>query len=252
MGRGKPVSLSNGRSWPTISAAKAHFKAMLARYRDNEVVEDRDDHEDLVALVERYDETVQETPTKIGCGIDHFERRRNQGEGWSSPSFWVIRTDGSATDFSYHTATEGVSRGLSKDFADACRQAVAGELLEAKRRFYAAHADVQGRVPCEITGALLAFDEAHLDHAWPTFGQIVAVFRAARGWDLEIPEGVVSAPGDAQARAMFTDKGVEESFRQTHRRSATLMVVGARENLAKAGRQRRPKPRRPVRMAAGE
>jgi len=44
---------------------------MLARYDDGNVVEDRNDHDDLVALLERYDEASIDGPSKTGAGIDH-------------------------------------------------------------------------------------------------------------------------------------------------------------------------------------
>ena len=51
----KPINLPNGRSWKTQTAALAHFKDMLARHSDNQVVESRSDHDDVVALLERHD-----------------------------------------------------------------------------------------------------------------------------------------------------------------------------------------------------
>ncbi|WP_157080318.1 DUF3223 domain-containing protein, partial [Sphingobium cloacae] len=91
----KPVQLQNGRSWKTQGAALAHFKEMLGRYADEETVEDRMDHEDLVALLERYDAVIPLGPSKIGEGVDSFLRRRNVFQGFSTPSFWVRRVDGS-------------------------------------------------------------------------------------------------------------------------------------------------------------
>src|SRR5947208_12698570 len=60
----KAVTLSNGRTWKTQGVALEHFKQMLARYADEGTVEDRDDHEDLVALLVRYDETITNGPPK--------------------------------------------------------------------------------------------------------------------------------------------------------------------------------------------
>ena len=46
MSKSKPVILINSQSWQTQSAARDHFKDMLARYEDEGIVEDRADHED--------------------------------------------------------------------------------------------------------------------------------------------------------------------------------------------------------------
>ncbi|MDE2473131.1 MAG: DCL family protein, partial [Bradyrhizobium sp.] len=97
----KSVSLPNGRFWKAQTAALDHFKNMLRRHVDEQTVEDYLDHDDLVALLERYDAVIVDAPAKIGRGIDYFFRRQNVGEGFSTPGFWVRRIDGSETDFSY-------------------------------------------------------------------------------------------------------------------------------------------------------
>jgi hypothetical protein len=86
---GKSINLPNDRSWKTQTEALAHFKQMLDRHSDNKIVESRSDHDDLVALLERYDTVVTDSPAKIGSGIEYFFRRRNVGEGYSTPGFWV-------------------------------------------------------------------------------------------------------------------------------------------------------------------
>lgn len=244
-----PVTLSNGRTWRTKSAALTHFKAMLGRYADGQVVEDRADHEDLVALLERYDASITDGPSKTGIGISHFTRTRNIENCYSTSSFWVHRTDGTSTDFSYIAAVNGKPKGPSQEFYDACREAVQADLLAAKRRHFQDHGDASGRVPCEITGDLIVFEEAHLDHAWPPFGQIVASFRAARGWTQAIPAGIVTLPADAQTKSRFVDATVADEFRQFHHQLAMARVVHKSANLSMAARQRRPKVKRPVKLA---
>lgn len=242
----KFVQLQNGKTWKTQGAALAHFKEMLARYADGETVEDRDDHDDLVALLERYDAVITEGPSKTGNGIDCFLRRRNVFEGFSTPSFWVHRLDGSETDFSYIHAVKGQPKTNAQEFYDACREAVAAELLAAKTRHFKTYGDEKGRVPCELTDRLIAFDEAHLDHAYPTFGQLVLSFRAARGWQHAVPENILTGPMDGQTTTTFIGPAVGASFRQFHHAAATLRIVTRERNLAMAAGQRRPRIKRPV------
>jgi hypothetical protein len=158
------IILSNGRTWKTKVTALGHFKVMLARYADAKVVEDRNDHDDIVALLERYDEAIVDGPSKTGAGIDHFTRTRNNFNGYSTPSFWVHRTNGTATDFSYISGVNGQAKGYSREFYDACRAAVQDDLIAAKHRFFAEHGDERGSLPCEITAARIGFEDAHLDH----------------------------------------------------------------------------------------
>jgi hypothetical protein len=75
---------------------------------------------------------------------------------------------------------KGDPKSNAQEFYDACRGAVAGNLLAAKKRHFETHGDGAGRVPCDLSGGLVSFAEAHLDHAYPTFGQLVVSFRAAR------------------------------------------------------------------------
>jgi hypothetical protein len=106
----KPVKLSNGRSWATQTAAKAHFKAMLNKYADGQRVEDEGDHSDLGSLVEAYDRDVLMQNRKSGQGIDHFYRNRDQEHGGLTSCFYICRIDESTTDFSYLRAVEVASK----------------------------------------------------------------------------------------------------------------------------------------------
>ena len=84
-----PFVLSNGREFKSQKAAKEHFREILRAYENGRVITDPSHHDDLVALLERYDNAVTDTSSKIGTGIDHFERRINPGSGYSTPGFWV-------------------------------------------------------------------------------------------------------------------------------------------------------------------
>ena len=149
----KPVEIGS-RSFRTQGSALEHYKAVLHRYQDGHRIADQGDHADLVALIEWYDQVLDAVgePTKGDGQIAHFERRLNTGMGWSSSGFWVVRQDGTATDFSYIDAVKGKPKGRPQDFYGACRQAVALDLIQAKKQAFALYEDDQGRVECELTG----------------------------------------------------------------------------------------------------
>jgi hypothetical protein len=250
VGMAKIIELPNGRRWETQSAALTHFKAMLGRYADNEAVEDYADHDDLVALLERYDGVVTDQPTKIGAGVESFFRRRNAGVGYSTPGFWVCRSDGSETDFSYIWAVKGQPKSQAEELYDACRVSVAADLVAAKKQHFKEHGDTEGRVPCEITGKLVTIERAHLDHAYPSFGHLVVTFRAARGWQHAVPEGILTKPADGQTFTTFVDPVMAQLFRDFHHRAATMRITESKANLAMAAGQRRPKVRHPVLLSS--
>lgn len=142
----------------------------------------------------------------------------------------------------------GQSKGRSREFYDACRAAVQDDLLAAKHRFFAEHGDERGHVSCEITAARIGFEDAHLDHAWPTFGQIVSAFRASRAWTREIPPGIVTPPADWQTQSVFLDVDVAAAFKEFHHDLAVLRIVESKANLSMAAGQRRPVVQRPLRL----
>lgn len=106
----KPVTLSNGRTWKTQMAAKAHFKEILNAHRDGERVNDPAAHSDLLALLERYDRDEPSATRKAGAGVDHFFRDRDEEHNGLTSCFYVRRVDGSCIDFSYLRAVEVASR----------------------------------------------------------------------------------------------------------------------------------------------
>ncbi|MYN12782.1 DUF3223 domain-containing protein [Pusillimonas sp. TS35] len=238
------------RSFPTQSSALEFFKSLLHRYQDGQRVDKQDDQADLAALIERYDQVLDDVgePKKGAGQVAYFERRRNSGTGWSTPGFWVFREDGSGTDFSYIDAVKGKPKGRSQDFYNACRHTVATDLIQAKKDAFAKYGDSQGRVECELSGTLVTFDEAHLDHAWPYFSHLVSGFRAARGWSRDIPDGVVSIPADRQTTSTFLEAEVANAFQAFHHDQALLRVLSRTANLQTASAARKPKISRPVRL----
>jgi len=105
----KAVKLANGKSWRTRTAAIEHFREMLKKYRPGQTIDDAADHDDLAALLHRYDGALPPgSPTKRGSGISHFSKQLNMGEGWTSLGFHVHRVDGTSDDFSIrHAVNDG-------------------------------------------------------------------------------------------------------------------------------------------------
>ena len=107
----------------TKKAAKDFFKAMLARYKDGEDINE-DDSSHLYNLIERHPEESQ----KIGSGIRKFYRDKT--EKWTS-CFWLKRHDASTTEFSYISCVDAKGKSIHQEFSEACRE-VRISLLQRK------------------------------------------------------------------------------------------------------------------------
>lgn len=221
----KSIALSNGRIFKTKTAAKQHFRNMLARYCDGEHIQDVEDHNDLSALLERFDLLVSDEPSKIGSGIKRFERRLNKGDGWSSSGFWVVRVDDTSTDFSYPQAVSGPPKSDAEEFSKACYNAVSRDLLGMKQRQFDHFSGPDGLIACDITGSLVAYSEAQLSHAHPPFGIIVKEFRKLKGWEDGVPLGTLTASTDAQISTRFVDEALAQEFLNFHHSRAVLRII---------------------------
>jgi hypothetical protein len=92
----KPFDIGT-RQFSMKKEAKAFFSAMLGRYTNGETVGEQDAR-DLRGLLGHHTEYV----AKIGVGIARFEVNINKEYEQVTRSFWIIRTDGSKDDFSFH------------------------------------------------------------------------------------------------------------------------------------------------------
>ncbi|NOD84307.1 DCL family protein [Ruegeria sp. HKCCD6119] len=221
----KPIELPNGKLWRTQKEALQHFKEMLGRYKNDQIVDRLEDHDDLVAILERYDLLELGGPSKVGPGIHHFERRLNRGEGYSSPGFWVVRIDGTETDFSCPKAIRGTPATAIEEYYAACRSAVGADLAAAKQRQFDHFSDADGKIACDVSGVLISFSQAQLRHADPQFGQIVEEFRQQQGWaKADLKERLTTA-GDSQISTSFLDENDATAFRTFHHKKAVLHVV---------------------------
>jgi hypothetical protein len=222
----------------TQTQALDYFKAMLARYRPGDSI-DAIDTVHLHHLIERHVEAAQ----KIGCGgiARFYVERTTKG----THCFWLERTDGSRTDFSYISCIKAKPKTLYQEFAEACREAVADDLRAAKTAHFDRHGDENGRVPCDITGELLLPHESHLDHAHPmTFEVIVRGFLASER--VTLSRSILSGSQDQQFATTFTDPDRAQRFRDYHQRVAQLRIIQSGLNLSLGASMRMRTPKHPV------
>lgn len=233
----KPPIIINGIEFKFQKNATEYFKNMLERYRNGQTVKD-DDHNMLLALLERHPEADK----KIGCGVKRLYKDKTD---MPTSCFWIERTDGSKTDFSYRTAISAKGKSLYQEFLEACRNAVQDDLKLTKEKFFEKFADEDGKVECDISGDKIAIYESHLDHQKPlTFQVIVNTFVAAN--DIEIKRQMLSISQDAQCQTTIVDLNLKDKFRRYHHKIAQLRIIKAAHNLSLGGSERILKSRNPV------
>jgi hypothetical protein len=227
----------NERSFRTQAETIEFFKEMLNRYRNGQDVVG-EDNDMLLALLERHPEADK----KIGCGVKRLYKDRTE---MSTSCFWVERTDGTKTDFSYISAVKAKGKSLFQEFLEACRNAVQDDLRLTKQAFFEKHGNEGGKVPCDITGEYIALYESHLDHMKPlTFQVLVVTFVNAN--EIEIKPEMLSMSQDAQFQTSFVDIELRDKFRRYHHKTAKLRIIKAERNLSLGGSERILKSKNPV------
>jgi hypothetical protein len=171
--------------------------------------------EDFLRWLLQYHSAAAE---KIGCGAHHIEIRPNQ---FRSPAFWIVRLDGTATDFSFNVCISGAHPRRAVVY-NALRNAVVDQVSEFKQKILLA-----GDARCAVTGASLYPSNSHADHVTP-FKDLADQFIASVGGIDMIPI-VPSADGVMQHHV--ADGVVKETWQAFHREHAVLRLVTAEANL---------------------
>ncbi|TIR17129.1 MAG: hypothetical protein E5X33_27195 [Mesorhizobium sp.] len=84
-----------------------------------------------------------------------------------------------------------------QEFYDACRNAVARDLLHMKQRQFDHFANAEGEIECDITSKLVAYADTQtpaLQHNRK---------RQSKGWEVEFPGGTLTHSKDAQLSTHF-------------------------------------------------
>lgn len=164
---------------------------------------------------------------KIGVGVDRMEVRRNPVYT-NTRGFWVIRTDGSETDFSYLECLKETPH--AKRFLNACRVAIEPETMAFKNKFFG---ELHGEVArCPYTGEVLSFVGSHVDHKAPaTFQALVDGFIAANHIDVSLVK-INGKAVDGNFQDTFDDPALLRNWLEYHSGHAVLQVVSRTANLS--------------------
>lgn len=158
---------------------------------------------------------------KIGPGISTILVR---GNPWGGKTFYVLRTDGSETDFSFHMCFQG-ERADRLSFRAACRYAVLPYVREARSRFF----EMAEQPTCPLTGAPLTIDTCHIDHAPPyTFDRIYRAFLVLN--DIDENDSSLCRHADNEIDPLFADPVLRDRWVAFHHGLAQLRAISADAN----------------------
>lgn len=165
---------------------------------------------------------------KIGVGVRRMWLQK-VGD-YKHPCFWLERTDGTKTDFSFRTCVQPPS--ILGDFKKACRHAVACRVIAFRNAYFAEHAN-DGKVACQMTGEWIGVHESHVDHAPPmTFDAIVNEFISSIGDNVE--NAPLSDHSDGNIGCEFTDDMFIAKWIKFHDARASLRILSVEANLSLA------------------
>lgn len=204
-------------TFPSRKAAECEIRSILHNSPLNQPLVGA--HSELItALVGLHHEAEE----KIGAGIDHIEIRCIE---YGARGFWIVRTDGTAVDFSYRTALGG-ARPHPEQVRRAMRFAIRDQIDDFRRVAFREAGDY---IQCPLTGQDVTLGPwAHVDHV-VDFATLADDYASIFDGYQNIPvASSMSHPGPALEDPHLS------LWRRYHASRAELRVVHASANLARA------------------
>lgn len=149
--------------------------------------------------------------------------------------FYILREDGSDTDFSYYKAISNKPTSKIVRIKDTLKAAVKQQTIDYKDWYFEEHKIGKDFVLCEETGLKLKRKDSHIDHYPKQFDEIVEEWVKkynVKSEDVELIDG-----GDNTTVCEMVDKDLLESFVNYHKEQATYRIVLNKVNL----QRKRPK-----------
>ena len=206
--------LIGDRSFRRKADAEDFIRIVRDRIRDTTIVTEEDDDflRDLLAL-------HPDAEAKVGAGVKTFTVRQNYG---NTEGFWILRTDGSNTDFSFKKCLFGASQEAK--VRSAMRHAVIGQIQEARDDAFGLAVSIL----CPITNVEINRASCHIDHYEPSFLQLANEFAAESGGY----DAILTEAADRNIGRRFVDADLQNRWCDYHRGRARLRAVSKAANLS--------------------
>jgi Protein of unknown function (DUF3223) len=205
------------RTFRTKSDVQAELRRILYAVPVGEAVGEEDGS--LIADL-LHDGRHPETLEKIGVGIDHIEVR---AANYSTRCFWIVRKDGTDSDFSIKAALNGEPSAKSR-VAAALREEIHDEITLFRK-------EQSDMVNCAICGSSTSRDSAFVTYVGPSFDVLTTHFVERYGGWSAIAEEAAGPYG-----RRLVDLDVAAEWHKYHRESAELALAHPKCNLARPRR----------------
>lgn len=160
---------------------------------------------------------------KVGSGVASFQVERN---GYNTIGFWLTRTDGSRTDFSFLECLTPSSHKTK--VTSALRTEIQDQIYEFKLQVFGTQTGV---VPCAITGELVTWKTCHVDHE-PSFDSLVKSWMSVEELTWDLLRVRPSQDGEVGNERLLDPPAIE-SWQKYHRQHARLQITTIAANLNK-------------------
>jgi len=140
--------------------------------------------------------------------------------------FYILREDGSSTDFSYYKALSAKSH--KTEVKKALRDCVKDQVMTFKENYFKENAKGAYCI-CPETGLKITKKTSHLDHYPKQFDELVADWLKVKGLKLDDVELLPSKDNDTQD--FLKDADLAEDFYQYHLANAEYRVVLTAVNM---------------------
>lgn len=220
--KAKPTFVLGGVTFDAKTQISNYVKQLLAGAALNKPLMD-EEHAVMLDLLTWHPEAEQ----KIGGGVRTIEVRPTPDFGKNTRGFWLVREDGSETDFSYRKCLEG-GQSYRIKFLAACRFAIKDHVAEFKEEFFR----VAPSPTCTLTGTPIAPENSHVDHTPPyTFDRIVQAFVTLNALDMDDP-GLTMGGVDGLLVPLFASPTMRDRFVTFHNNYTTLRVISPFANTS--------------------
>lgn len=176
----------------------------------------------ILRMHESYSEKTKGPGYSIGVRKCPINPRNRQ--------FFILRADGTDTDFSYMKAI--TPKKKSSYVKETLRAAIKDQVMEWKDNYFRENADRLGYVICPETKLKVKKKNSHIDHYPKQFDEIVKEWIDM--YKLNSEEIVLLSNGDNSTAWDMEDKSLLESFIRYHKEQATYRIVLDKVNLQRS------------------